>query len=276
MVVHTIKWFHQVMKHTGEEKFTWDVEPTSSSSQALVSDWYRKKLPSILTPPTGNIIFKTSELLESCQVKVNGRQVEFNALTCIDGPEGRPNNLQSAWRLAELFFWSDLSWSRADLCANSYVICMHFSLLSSPPLCTLYISNVGIKTGLNSFQNFPYVTTFLLRFISVFYLWKTEWFWKELSPSETVIFVPRDFGKRSFSEILDQCNFRKNEVWRFFLNSLLSYLLSKNTWTGTILERMESDNFFRKAYYCIYLIQTPSWQIRTRTILEKIDSEFNS
>jgi hypothetical protein len=28
----------------------------------------------------------------------------------LDGPEGRPNNLpQPAWRLAELFFWSDLS-----------------------------------------------------------------------------------------------------------------------------------------------------------------------
>ncbi len=50
----------------------------------LVSDWYGKKLPSILTPLTGNIIFKTSGLLESCQVKVNGQQVEFNALTCID------------------------------------------------------------------------------------------------------------------------------------------------------------------------------------------------
>ncbi len=38
----------------------------------------------MLTPPTGNIIFKISGLLESSQVKVNGRQVEFNALTCID------------------------------------------------------------------------------------------------------------------------------------------------------------------------------------------------
>ncbi len=84
MVVHTIKWFLQVMKHPGEKKFTWDVEPMSTSSQALVSDWYGKKLPLILTPPTGNIIFKTSGLLESCRVKVNGRQVEFNALTCID------------------------------------------------------------------------------------------------------------------------------------------------------------------------------------------------
>ncbi len=84
MVVHTIKWFHQVMKHPGEKKFAWDVEPTSSSSQALVSDWYGKKSPSMLTPPTGNIIFKTSGLLESRQVKVNGQQVEFNALTCID------------------------------------------------------------------------------------------------------------------------------------------------------------------------------------------------
>ncbi len=83
-VVHTIKWFHQGMRNLGEKKFMWDVEPTSSSPQALVSDWCRKKLPSILTPPTGNIIFKISGLLKSCQVKVNGRQVEFNALTCID------------------------------------------------------------------------------------------------------------------------------------------------------------------------------------------------
>jgi hypothetical protein len=30
--------------------------------------------------------------------------------TMFDGPEGHPNNLpQPAWRLAELFFWSDLS-----------------------------------------------------------------------------------------------------------------------------------------------------------------------
>jgi hypothetical protein len=38
MVVYTIKWFHQVMRHPGEKKVTWDVEPTSSSSQASVSD----------------------------------------------------------------------------------------------------------------------------------------------------------------------------------------------------------------------------------------------
>jgi hypothetical protein len=30
-------------------------------------------------------------------------------LSQLYGPEGRPNNLQSAWRLMELFFWSDLS-----------------------------------------------------------------------------------------------------------------------------------------------------------------------
>ncbi len=172
--------------------------------------------------------------------------------------------------------WSDLSWSRADLCTNSYVNSTRFSLLAMKLLCTHYISNVGIKTGLNSFWNFPYVTTFSLRSISVFYLWKTEWFWKELSPSETVIFGPCNFGKRSFSEILDQFNFRKNVVWRKFLDSLLFHLLSKNTWPSTILERMKLHNFFWKAYYLIYLVQTPSRQIRTRTILERIDSEFNS
>ncbi len=61
-----------------------------------------------------------------------------------DGPEGRLNNLQSAWHLVELFFWSDLSWLRADLCANFYVTSTCFSLLSSPPSCTRYISYVGI------------------------------------------------------------------------------------------------------------------------------------
>jgi hypothetical protein len=144
---------------------------------------------------------------------------------------------------------------------------------AGPPSCTHYISNIGIKTGLNSFQNFPYVTTFLLRSISVFYLWKTERFQKELSPSETVIFGPCDFGKRSFSKILDQCNLVKNGVWQNFLDSLL---LSKDTWTSVVLERIESYHFFWKAYYLIYLVQTPSWWIRTRKILERFDSGFNS
>ncbi len=62
------------------------------------------------------------------------------------GPKVRPNNLpQPAWRLAELFFWSDMSWSRADLCANSYVISTRSSLLSKLPSCTCYISYVGIE-----------------------------------------------------------------------------------------------------------------------------------
>ncbi len=62
------------------------------------------------------------------------------------GPKGRPNNLpQPAWCLAELFFWSDLSWSRADLCANSYVISTRFSLFGGDTMCTRYISYIGIE-----------------------------------------------------------------------------------------------------------------------------------
>ncbi len=61
-----------------------------------------------------------------------------------NGPKGRPKNLQSAWRLAELFFWSDLSWSQANLCSNSYEISTHFSLLSTMPSCTCYIYYIGI------------------------------------------------------------------------------------------------------------------------------------
>ncbi len=120
------------------------------------------------------------------------------------GPRGAPTTCNEHGASRSYSFgqiWADL---RADLCPNSYEISLLFSLLSSPPLCTQSCS----------FQKFPYVTTFSLRSISVFYLWKTEWFQKELSPSETVIFGPRDFGKRSFSEILVQCNFGKNRVWK--------------------------------------------------------------
>ncbi len=76
--------------------------------------------------------------------KVQAQIVVFWLLD--DGPKGHPNNLpQPAWRLAELFFGSDMSWSQADLCANSYVISAHFSLLSKLPSCMRYISYVGIK-----------------------------------------------------------------------------------------------------------------------------------
>ncbi len=64
----------------------------------------------------------------------------------LDGPKGHPNNLpHPAWPPAELFFWSDLSWLQADLCTNSYVESMRFSLLGMPTLCPRYTCNVGIK-----------------------------------------------------------------------------------------------------------------------------------
>ncbi len=130
------------------------------------------------------------------------------------GPRGAPTtclNQQGA-----LFFRSDLSWS-VELIPMWFLRVLAFwAWWHRAPV----ISNIGIKTELNSFRDFPYVTTFSLRSISVFYLWKTEQFWKELSPSEIVIFGPRNFGKRSFSEIVDQCNFGKNWVWRKFSDSL--------------------------------------------------------
>ncbi len=64
----------------------------------------------------------------------------------LDEPKGRPNNLpQPAWRLAELFFWSDLSWLGADLCANSDVISTRFSFFGGDTMGTRYISYVGIE-----------------------------------------------------------------------------------------------------------------------------------
>jgi hypothetical protein len=44
----------------------------------------RKEVTIDLTPPTINIIFKVANLLKPWKVKVNGQQVDFNALTCID------------------------------------------------------------------------------------------------------------------------------------------------------------------------------------------------
>jgi hypothetical protein len=44
----------------------------------------RKEVANDLTPPTGYIIFKVAKLLKPWKVKVNGQQVEFNGLTCID------------------------------------------------------------------------------------------------------------------------------------------------------------------------------------------------
>ncbi len=45
-----------------------------------------------------------------CNFILNDCKVDFTQNNITNGPKGRPNNLpQPAWRLAELFFWSDLS-----------------------------------------------------------------------------------------------------------------------------------------------------------------------
>ncbi len=155
----------------------------------------------------------------------------------VQTPSWCPNNLpQPSWRLAELFFWSDLSWSGADLCPNSYVISTHFSLLSTMPSCTLY--DRGIKTGLNSFQDFPFVTTFLLRSITTFSLRCISVFYLE-----------------------KQSNFGKNWVRQkqlFLDRVILEIDPSQKYWTSAISERMESDNFFWIAYYLVKTLG-PAW-----------------
>ncbi len=178
-----------------------------------------------------NLLFRYC-LLSPCIVVCKIHLVSSIAILLVivlNGPKGCPNNLpQPAWRLPELFFWSDLSWLRADLCTNSYVISTHFSLLGMLPLCMRYISNVGIKTGLNSFWNFPYVTTFSLRSISVFTYEKKS-----------------DFGK----------NWVRQK--QLFLDRAISERdPSQKYWTSAISERMESEENFRTAYYLIYLVKT--------------------
>ncbi len=50
--------------------------------EVRIAPW--KEVAIDLTPPDGNIIFKIADSLKSCKVKVNGRQVKFNELTCIN------------------------------------------------------------------------------------------------------------------------------------------------------------------------------------------------
>ncbi len=136
----------------------------------------------------------------------------------INGPEGHPNNLQSAWHLTELFFWSDLSWLQAGLYSNSYVISTRFSLLSSLPSCTCYISYVGILCINHNvlfrisiiFDNMairPY------RFSS--YLWLFVFFWflnhMYLSPD------------RFFWYFISLCVFNENKI--VSSDSLLAWVL---------------------------------------------------
>ncbi len=90
-----------------------------------------------------NFLIRTYQLLFTC-FQLPRSLVQNLQPSKLLRTEGRPNNLQSAWRLAGLFFWSDLSWLQADLCANLYVFSTHFSLLSNPPSCSRYISYVGI------------------------------------------------------------------------------------------------------------------------------------
>ncbi len=153
---------------------------------------------------------------------------------------------------------------------------MRFSLLSSPPSCTHYISNVRIESGLNYFWEFPLCNNLFAKIYFSFLLMKNRVILERIESVRNIYFWTAQFWKEYFSEILYQCDFGKNEVWRTFSDSLLSHLLSKNTWTSAILERVESYKKIWKAYNCIYLIQTPSRQILTRTILERINSEFNS
>jgi hypothetical protein len=57
---------------------------------------------------------------------------------------------------------------------------------------------------------------------------------------------------------------------------LVAYYLVKTLRPAQFWKKKESYNFFWKACYLFYLVQTPSWQIWTRKILERINSEFNS
>jgi hypothetical protein len=98
MVVDTVKWFHQVMGHPGEKRlqetlnqhyyhprFHYHIEKLKCKDcqkQILAGRGYGL-LPKqeVRIPPWEEVPI---DLIGPWKVKVNGQQVEFNALTCID------------------------------------------------------------------------------------------------------------------------------------------------------------------------------------------------
>jgi hypothetical protein len=98
MVVDTVKWFHQVMGHPGEKRLQdtlnqhyHDPKLGYHIDKLKCKDCQKYKLASRgygLLPNQELRVAPWEEvainLIGSRKVKVNGKQVEFNALTCID------------------------------------------------------------------------------------------------------------------------------------------------------------------------------------------------
>jgi hypothetical protein len=98
MVVDTVKWFHQVMGHPGEKRLTGTLNQHYFHPKLCYhivklksKDCQKHKLESrvygLLTKQEVQIApweEVASNLIGPGKVKVNGQQVEFNALTCID------------------------------------------------------------------------------------------------------------------------------------------------------------------------------------------------
>jgi hypothetical protein len=92
MVVDTLKWFHQVMGHPGEKRLQETLNQHYHHIEKLkCKDYQKHKLAGRgygLLPKQEVWIAPWEEvainLIGPWKVKVNGQQVEFNALTCID------------------------------------------------------------------------------------------------------------------------------------------------------------------------------------------------
>ncbi len=125
----------------------------SASPEVITTFYIPRKAPRHLYI-TCIFVFKLCiQFLNSCWVFAN-EAVRFEeeialAVMCVSldgimGPRGAPTTCHNQHGASRSYsFWSDLSWSRADLCSNSYVISTRFSLLSTLPSCTRYISYVG-------------------------------------------------------------------------------------------------------------------------------------
>ncbi len=120
----------------------------------------RKEVAINLTPPTSNIIFKAGDSLKSCKVKVNGRQVKFNASTCIDKASKLVHaNLKTKHNMLRTLVHANLKTKlnvlrtlvHANLKAKYYVL---RTLVHADPPCNVTqasdIINEALATGMHA------------------------------------------------------------------------------------------------------------------------------
>jgi hypothetical protein len=121
MVVDTVKWFHQVMGHPGEKNYKRHYTLLSPSLRYHIEKLKCKDCQKYKLEGHGYCLLPEQEvwiapweevainLIGPWKVKVNGQQVEFNALTCIDTALNLVELIHIDIKTAKHILWIPLS-----------------------------------------------------------------------------------------------------------------------------------------------------------------------